>query len=152
MKAWDFAVEIYGRPGVKAAALALQDQGGQCVSLLLWRAWATREGRAVDADALAEALKTAWAVETQVLRPSRRLRRALDADALPLAAAARSQAQTAYLAAELAAERGLIEALEALTPATSGPAEAVLPALRATAAAWGGRAALKRLVRLADAC
>lgn len=152
MRAWEFAVEVYGRPGVQAAALALQDRGGQCVSLLLWRAWAAREGRGVDGAVLPKAIETARALEITVLRPSRRLRRALQGSALPLEDEARTTARAAYLAAELAAERGLIAALEALTPATHGPMQPVLPALQETAAAWGGRAALKLLVRLADAC
>jgi uncharacterized protein (TIGR02444 family) len=152
LKAWDFAVEVYGRPGVKAAALALQDRGGQCVSLLLWRAWAAREGRAVGPDLLARAIDTSRALETSVLRPSRRLRRALQGGGMSLGDEARTTARAAYLAAELAAERALIEALETLTPVNHGPALTLLAALQETTAAWGGRAALKLLVRLADAC
>lgn len=42
---WEFAVERYGRPGVAACCLALQDQLGADVNLLLTAAWLARQGR-----------------------------------------------------------------------------------------------------------
>ena len=48
MRLWSWALEAHARPGVGEAALAAQDDHGQCVSLLLWRAWTVAEGRPVE--------------------------------------------------------------------------------------------------------
>ena len=52
---WTFACAFYGRPGVAAACLALQDEGGADVPLLLYLIWCGRTGRRLDASALAGA-------------------------------------------------------------------------------------------------
>jgi uncharacterized protein (TIGR02444 family) len=152
VKAWDFACDIYSRDGVKAATLELQDQGGQCVSLLLWRLWAAVEGRAVDAARLNQAISVARTVENDILRPSRRLRGGLTATTSPIDGTAQAQARDLYLKAELAAERGLIERLEALAGKPDAAASDALTCLEETARAWGGAPCRKLLVRLADAC
>ncbi len=46
---WTFACAFYGRPGVAAACLALQDEGGADVPLLLYLIWCGRTGRRLDA-------------------------------------------------------------------------------------------------------
>ncbi|WP_284733726.1 TIGR02444 family protein, partial [Pseudomonas aeruginosa] len=40
---WKFAVDVYARPGVETACLALQEQGAD-VCLLLVAAWLGRRG------------------------------------------------------------------------------------------------------------
>jgi uncharacterized protein (TIGR02444 family) len=55
VRLWDWAVQGYARPGVEALCLELQDEYGQCVSFLLWAAWAGAEGRRIEAEALSEA-------------------------------------------------------------------------------------------------
>ncbi|KAA0679373.1 TIGR02444 family protein [Azospirillum brasilense] len=73
---WDFALAVYGRPGVPAACLDLQDRLGQDVNLLLFAAWA---GMACNADLPVEELAridsavAPWRAE--VVRPLRAVRR-----------------------------------------------------------------------------
>jgi uncharacterized protein (TIGR02444 family) len=53
---WDFSVAVYGREGVAAACLSLQDRHRADVNLLLYCCWLGADGcRALDADALARA-------------------------------------------------------------------------------------------------
>jgi uncharacterized protein (TIGR02444 family) len=152
VKAWDFAVEIYGRADVAAAALALQHRHRQCISLLLWRLWAVKEGRPIGSDILMGAVAAAKSLEAEVLGPSRRIRAALKTARPPIQDAPRLAARAAYMDSELAAERALIEALEAMTPEMGGAAVDPFAALDEATRAWGGVAPAKLLATLADAC
>jgi uncharacterized protein (TIGR02444 family) len=116
---WDWALEAYGRPGVEAACLRLQDEGGQSVPFLRWALWSAEQGRAPDLLSGA-ALARAW--EEEAVGPLRRLRRALKAlDPEPDREAVRDQVK----AVELDAERRLLSALERLPPLPGGaPADA----------------------------
>ncbi|GAA4252771.1 TIGR02444 family protein [Azospirillum formosense] len=113
---WDFALAVYGRPGVPAACLDLQDRLGQDVNLLLFAAWA---GMACNADLPAEELAridsaiAPW--RDEVVRPLRAVRRRAKGgdDAL----------YKRLKAAELEAERvqqDRLFALSGLTPAPGG--------------------------------
>lgn len=134
MNAWNFATAVWGRPGVAEACLRLQDRHGQCVTLLLWRAWAAGEGRAVDEAVLARAAAVARTFEGEVIGPLRRARRALGAPAGELAGARALKARAAAL--ELAAEKALTETLEA--------------ALADAARAWSGAAPKAEIPALAE--
>jgi uncharacterized protein (TIGR02444 family) len=127
---WEDAGRLYARPGVEALCLALQDDHGQCVSFLLWAGWAARAGRFPDRAELGEAAALARAVEERVLRPVRGARRALKRSG-PAAAAA------VVSAAELDAERRLLEALERAAPAAGPPVE-VVAGLSMAIEAWAG--------------
>ena len=149
MTLWDYAVALYARPEVEAACLRLQDGDGQCVSLLLWRLWSVHEGRAVDARTLERAVEIARAWDGAVVAPLREVRRRIAAPSPPIADAARSVLREEVATAELAAERVLLDTLDALTAAPSGASADVLSALRATGAKWGAppsEAGLRRLV------
>jgi uncharacterized protein (TIGR02444 family) len=142
---WAWAQAAYARPGAREACLALQDQHGQNVCLLLWAAWS---GAPVEALARGVALARAW--EQAVVSPLRQVRRELKAQAGPIDAAGRERLREDIKAAELEAERLLLEALARLAGAGSGAPEA---ALRAAAAAWGRKlpdAALAALARALD--
>jgi len=152
VRAWDFALEVYGRDDVAAAALALQHRHRQCISLLLWRLWAAHERRPIGPDILMGAVAAAKSLEAEVLGPSRRIRAALKTSRPPIADGARLAARAAYLTGELAAEQALIEALEAMTPALRGAATDPLAALEEATRAWGGVAPAKLLATLAGAC
>ncbi|MGQ7246416.1 TIGR02444 family protein [Halomonas sp. V046] len=113
---WDFALALYGRPGVESACLTLQDEGGHDVCELLWRCWLYRHG-AETGPCPDEVLR--W--QCEVTAPLRHLRRALkaEANAHPGVASVRSHLQQA----ELAAEHETLERLmkislesEAITP------------------------------------
>ena len=136
MRLWDWAVQGYARPGVEALCLELQDEHGQCVSFLLWGAWAGAEGRQIDAEALAEAALLARDWETTVLRPLRSARRALKTVRRGLPNADQAALKARVQAEELAAERLLLEALETKAgAASSGPSD-VRRAVDDAARAW----------------
>ena len=64
---WAFSLEVYGRPGVAPACLALQDRHGLDVNLLLFCCWAASQGVTLDQRTLAAAEE---AVGSSSLRPS----------------------------------------------------------------------------------
>ena len=146
MPLWDWTLTAYGQPGVPEACLALQDAHGQNTSFLLWAVWA--EGP--DATALAEGAKTAKAWDGTVLSPIRDIRRALKPAFPGVEDDAREGLREDVKAAELRAERVLMESLEALADAESGGHPA-LDALKAASAAWGKPAPDDALAALAAA-
>lgn len=113
---WDFALAVYGRPGVPAACLDLQDRLGQDVNVLLFAAWA---GMACNADLPAEELgridRAVAPWRDEVVRPLRAVRRR-----------AKGEDDALYRrlkAAELEAERvqqDRLFALSGLAPAQGG--------------------------------
>jgi uncharacterized protein (TIGR02444 family) len=128
---WDWTLAAYAQPGVPEACLKLQDQHGQNTSLLLWAVWA----EASDARQLAQAADVARRWETLALSPIRAVRRALKPAFEGVADGPREGLREDVKAAELRAERVLMETLEATTPARGGaPA---LQALKAAASVWG---------------
>ncbi|CAO3352715.1 hypothetical protein [Azospirillum palustre] len=78
---WDFSLAVYGRPGVPACCLSLQDRRGVDVNVLLFAAWAGLEcGIRLSAEELGriDAAVAAWREE--VVRPLRALRRRAKAE------------------------------------------------------------------------
>jgi len=146
--AWDFAVALYARPGVEAVCLRLQDVDGQCVPLLLWRLWSVREDRNVEAEVVRRAVEFARTWERSAIAPLRQVRRRLKAPFPPVAAVARAALRGEVAAAELAAERALLDALDALTPEPGGALLDALAALRALGALWGRAPSEEGLGRL----
>ncbi len=153
---WDWAVEAYGRGGVAEACLALQDDHGQCVPLLLWAAWRGMTGARIgdDAGTRAVALSRAWS--EGVIAPLRAARRRLktplsegdENDRLPL--------REHIKAIELEAEQALMRQLESLpgerrdVPPPFRPA-LVLDGLRRTAQLWSPDFPAEGVARLAEA-
>jgi len=131
MAIWEWALAAYGRPGVADACLRLQDDFGQNTNLLLWAVWAETQDEAL----LARAAELTRAWEAAAVAPLRAARRALKAPAPPVADAAREALRDDVKAAELRAERVLLETLAALSADTRGGAHA-LEALSAASAAW----------------
>ena len=98
---WSFSLDLYARPGVAPACLALQDRFGCDVNILLFALWAARCGKALaraDFDAL-DAAVAPW--RGGVVEPIRALRRALKADALGAAPVSTEQVRAKLLEAEL---------------------------------------------------
>lgn len=113
---WDYAVDLYGRPGVREACLALQDSAGADVNLLLLACWLGATGRRPDPVTLARLRADALAWQEAVVRPLRTARRELkrrladlDPPLRPPLAAARAR----LAEVELAAERAELLTLEA---------------------------------------
>jgi uncharacterized protein (TIGR02444 family) len=142
---WSWALDAYGRPGVPDACLTLQDAHGQNTSLLLWAVWAEVSDPAL----LARAAAATRAWDALALTPLREVRRALKPAHPPVVDAAREDLREDVKAAELKAERILLETLAALA---QGPGGAhALDALEAASAAWGTPAPADALASLAAA-
>lgn len=133
---WDWAVAAYGAEGVSEACLELQDSAGQSVCLLLWAAWTASTGRAVDAETLDAAVDTARAWHSPTIDSLREVRRALKRPHPDMPPADREAVRDRVKAAELMAERCLLNALEALVPQAEAPARAPLTGLLEVARAW----------------
>jgi uncharacterized protein (TIGR02444 family) len=99
---WDYSVEVYGRDGVKDACLALQDETGADVNLILFFCWFAQSGRGRLVRAEVQSAMAAVAVwRVQVLLPMRRVRSRLRANDASDEAALRKD----LLKLELQAER-----------------------------------------------
>jgi uncharacterized protein (TIGR02444 family) len=134
---WDWAVAVHGRDGVDAALTGLQDAHGQCVSFLLWAAWAAGEGRPLDPVILAQAAALARHWEAEASGPLRAARRGLKAPAPPIPDDERMALREEVRKAEFAAERLLMETLEALAPKPDGPPRDLGQAMVEASLAWG---------------
>lgn len=154
-----YAIRLYGRDGVQAACLSLQDDHGVDVDLALFAAWAGAAlGRRLDgaAWALADAHVSDW--RRQVVAPLRATRRAMKLLTPPPAGA--EEVRSRVKALELDAEFVELAMLEAIAgglgaPAVAGPdlAEANLRALAAHAlAAHAAPGAAEAFATIAAAC
>lgn len=104
---WEFALALYGREGVEAACLSLQDEAGVDVCELLWHCWLHHHGLACD-----EPPDEARRWQREVTARLRRLRRDLKPEAREhesVAALRRTIQQ-----AELQAEREALSRLQRL--------------------------------------
>ena len=130
---WDFSLDVYGRPGVAEACLALQDRHGLDVNLLLLCCWAGAQGRTLDSVEVGRLMAAVADWQRRVTRPLRDVRRRLKAmsgaDAHRLGAL-RQAVKDCELAAERIAQDLLFDALPPAAPAGSGEAR---PADRAAA-------------------
>ena len=147
---WDWAVRAYASDGVGEACLHLQDAAGQNVPLLLWAAWTARTGRNPDAGTLEAACDVARAWQDTAIAPLREVRRTLKGRNPDLEDADREAVRAQVKAVELEAERRLLAALEALTPAPQGAPRPVLEALIATARQWSPMTPRPGLTALAE--
>src|SRR5581483_1333072 len=133
------------QPGVPEATLRLQDEHGQMTSFLLWAVWA----ETTDAELLTRAAAIARRWDALALTPIRDVRRALKPPFEGVADGPREGLRDDVKAAELRAERVLMEALEAIAPSQGG--HGALAALQAASAAWGNPAPDAALAELAAA-
>ena len=108
---WSFSLDLYGRPGVAPACLALQDRFGCDVNLLLLAIFAARCGVALGREEFArlDAAVAPW--RSRVVEPIRALRRRLKSEGLGATPELAEACRQALLKAELEAERGAQELL-----------------------------------------
>lgn len=111
---WDWAVAAYGREGVAEACLELQDEHGQCVPLLLWAAWRGRSGAHITGDVAEQAAALCRIWSDEVIAPVRGVRRRLKTPLMDGDELVRLPLRENIKAVELAAERALMEQLQAL--------------------------------------
>jgi uncharacterized protein (TIGR02444 family) len=148
---WDWALRAYGATEVERLCLELQDVHGQCICFLLWAAWAAEGGRPSRPADLARAVATARTWNERALEPLRAARRGLKPTSPGIDDGGREDLRTRVRGAELAAERLLLEALEAGSPpARRRPPRDLATALAGAAQAWNG-AAPAALEALAEA-
>ena len=147
---WEWSVRAWGTEGVAETCLHLQDAAGQCPPLLLWAAWAARTGRPLDDEALEAACDIARAWQEAAVVPLRALRRSLKRRNPDLEDADREAVRAQVKAVELDAERRLLAALEALSPAPAGSSRPVLEALVAVARRWSPTTPRAGLTELAE--
>ena len=145
MSLWDWTLDAYARPGVPEACLRLQDDYGQNTSLLLWAVWA----ETADPELLARAAAAAHRWEDTALAPLRAVRRGLKPPLPPVSDKAREGLRDDVKAAELRAERVLMETLESMGSHRGGAH--ALAALEAASSAWGKSAPPNALAALAAA-
>lgn len=136
LRLWDWAVAAYAREGVEAACLGLQDGYDQNIPYLLWAAWAAATGRALDTKTLEAGAETAKVWDGAAIEPLRAIRRRLKKPIPDMGDAARESLRAQVKAAELSAERLLLEDLETLAPEGKTQALPLATALVAAAKAW----------------
>ena len=74
---WRFSLQVYGASGVPEACLALQDECGADVNLLLLCGWLGAQGRTLARRRLRQAMARVGAWQTEVIAPMRAARRAI---------------------------------------------------------------------------
>ncbi|MCR6660378.1 MAG: TIGR02444 family protein [Asticcacaulis sp.] len=149
---WSWVVAAYGAPGVAEQCLELQDAHEQNVPLLLWAAWAAKQGPVDQALALQAAGRARTWSEAAIIplrHACRRLKQPVsEGDDVPRLAL-RAQVK----AIELQAEKVLLEQLAALSVGGDSLPEALMPAVMldavlAVASAWSGDYPAEKLARL----
>ena len=133
---WRFSLRFYRQPGVADACIALQEQSGVDVNLLLYLLWHARDGRsfmAAEVEAVERRIAP-WRESTVV--PLRAVRRALKTPPALVEAAAAEAFRTRIKAAEHEAERLQQEAMYAMATPAGEPSGSPTAAARASIAAY----------------
>jgi uncharacterized protein (TIGR02444 family) len=148
---WSFSLRFYAHPGVAEALIALQDDAGLDVNLILYALWLGLSGRGrLDDDAAQSAREAVRALTARVIKPLRALRRRLKSDPEPDIQRLREPIKTLELEAERAAQSRL--AALAHPVATADPeirvadAEANLALVLGPAGSTKAAAALRQLL------
>jgi uncharacterized protein (TIGR02444 family) len=109
---WDFAVAVYGRGGVAAACLELQESCHVDVPLFLAVGFAICRGKALDASALSALEQRAGPWRRDVVQALRAIRRRLKTGPHPAPNGASEPLRNAVKAAELAAEKIQLQVMQ----------------------------------------
>ena len=134
---WRFSLRFYARPKVASACLALQDQGGADVNLLLFVLFLAEHRREVTAQDVARLDGAIAAWRDHVVKPLRELRRTLKTgiEEIPVAVSETFRGQIKRL--ELESEQIEQHVLEQFSAAALGlPAASRLAAAEANLAAY----------------
>lgn len=140
---WSFAVDLYAAPGVAEACLALQDQHGCNVNILLFAAWMGRvQRRSLSPGEMAEAAAIVRDWQAEIVRPLRSVRRRLKTGPAPAPSATSEALRARLKAVEIEAERIELATLEAHAAKRhtrgSSPGEASLQNLITAVCHFGG--------------
>ncbi len=110
---WEFCQRLYAEPGIEELCLYLQDQQQVNVLILLWCAWLDVRKEELADDILHSGYRRVRRVNDPALVPLRQARRFIKAEA-SLSAEVAEQVRGHILAAELAIEKSLLQALECM--------------------------------------
>jgi uncharacterized protein (TIGR02444 family) len=137
---WRFSLQFYRRPGVAEACIALQEESGVDVNLLLFLLWHAAQRRRLAAAEVAALERKIAAWREQTVIPLRAIRRALKAPPALVEAGTAEAFRTRIKAVELEAERLQQEAMHDLVRGGLLGAEApsVAEAARANVTAYEG--------------
>jgi uncharacterized protein (TIGR02444 family) len=113
---WRFSLRFYRNPQVAAACIALQDEAGVDVNVLLFLLWNATLKRTLPQAAIADLDARIGAWRNAAVVPLRELRRALKIPAPVVAPGAAEAFRTRVKAVELEAERLQQQIMYALTP------------------------------------
>ncbi len=138
---WDFSLRFYARPGVAAACLALQEEAGADINVVLYLFFLARHNRQVNAQDIAAIENTVAGWREQVVRPLRATQRHLKSVAALFTGDAATRLREEIKRSELAAERIQQLTIEQQFPcATFGAATAsAAAAARANLEAYAAR-------------
>jgi len=139
---WRFSIGFYRDPAVAAACIALQDEAGVDVNLLLFLLWSATLNRTLSQAQIAELDEKIGAWRKATVIPLRTLRRALKSPPPVVAPGAAEAFRTRVKAVELEAERLQQQTMYELVPSlpfvpAASPAEAARANVAAYAAAMG---------------
>jgi uncharacterized protein (TIGR02444 family) len=144
---WRFSLRFYRVPKVADACIALQEEAGVDVNVLLFLLWQATRKRALTAAEVAELERRVGPWREMTVVPLRTVRRALKAPPALVEGAAAEAFRTRIKAVELEAERLQQEAMHELAQASPPGA----PASSAQAAAIASIAAYEPICRAAFA-
>jgi uncharacterized protein (TIGR02444 family) len=116
---WRFSLRLYRAPGVGDACIALQEEAGVDVNLLLFLLWQATERRALTAADVKALDQTVGGWRDTAVIPLRNLRRALKSSPGLVASNAAEAFRTRIKAVELEAERLQQEAMYTLAATMS---------------------------------
>ncbi len=130
----DYALALYGREGVSAACLLLQERTGLDVNLLLFAAWmGAHRGYPLDEQEVLQARGKVADWHAEIVRPLRAVRRRLKTGPLPAPSQATAQLREKLQGLEISAELIELEELSALGQTLPAKPRAGTPRDMATA-------------------
>jgi uncharacterized protein (TIGR02444 family) len=120
---WQFSLAVYGKPGVSASCLLLQERCGVDINVLLICLYATVGLRlAVGDDVVGQLDGTIHDIRSKVVEPLRAIRRDMKGAAYgPATERVRNQVKSAELAAEQLEQAALAAALEGRSADAGAP-------------------------------
>ncbi|HEY7297282.1 MAG TPA: TIGR02444 family protein [Xanthobacteraceae bacterium] len=133
---WRFSLRFYRQPGVADACIALQEQSGVDVNLLLYLLWHAQDSRTFAPGEVQEIEHRVEAWRESTVVPLRAVRRALKTPSALLDPGAAEAFRTRIKAVELEAERLQQEAMYALVAPSGAPSASPAVAARASIAAY----------------
>ena len=137
---WPFVLRLYGKPGVPAACLDLQDRFGVDVPLLMFACWLAQRGTVLDADMATQAREFIAPWHHEIVRALRAVRQHLKTGPAPAPSGATEMLRDGVKKVELESEKLELAALAALAVDwTSGPTASVEANLAEMFAAMTGQ-------------